>query len=193
MSQRFAAAPHGAHQTPVAVRLALLANRGVSQIHRRESRRQNRTELCASTTPRSWHYTPLSGAAHPPPDGKPSGSRPQPRRLRSKIPQKNFSARKTAEVRLVELRGPYRFRDRCGCDRAHHVDTRLRVCQRHASCDQFAILDSDLPMPARAVVGVNAILKHSHVVLLTTSRHPWLPNRVIVHGSQSVQYCSRSG
>ncbi len=32
-----AAATHRAHQTPVTVRLAVLANRRVSQIHRRES------------------------------------------------------------------------------------------------------------------------------------------------------------
>jgi hypothetical protein len=43
----------------------------------------------------------------------------------------------------------------------------LSVRHRDASCNHFAILGGDLPIPARAVIGQNAVLKYSHVVLLT--------------------------
>jgi len=70
-----AATPHRAHQTPVAVRLAILANCRVSQVHRRESRSQNRTDLCTQQPQVGWHYTriantpasvPSANARHPP-------------------------------------------------------------------------------------------------------------------------------
>src|SRR5208283_111223 len=93
-----AAAAHRAHQTPVTVRLAVLANRRVSQIHRRESSSQIHTDFLASTTRGGWHYKSVSQAAQSISSAT-APVRPRPPAATSaKIAQKNSCAHKLRKL-----------------------------------------------------------------------------------------------
>ena len=94
-----AAATHRAHQTPVAVRLAVLANRRVSQIHRRESSIAEFAPNSAPQQPRRVGTTrPFSNAAQSISSAKRAYPPSAPAATSAKIAQKNSCAHKLRKL-----------------------------------------------------------------------------------------------